>query len=247
MRSFTSFAVIFLVPCALLFAETLPTAEMVPAGDWQVRVSLTEPAVQALVEIQPPQEIVVSEEKYNSLPLYNPNGGGWNNGARLRQLLAEECTTPGLLDPDSVVLRAGTEATSRTFVRGSDYEIDTFWATFGRLAGGAIGESTPIFASYRYTPQRLDSVILTTERKIDLRSGKAAVVTPALVDIGPGERRLGNVWVFGKMPRLTGDHLFPVSESAFPEPPAPAVSVAEKLVPRTFAKLRSGKPLRILA
>lgn len=236
-----------LVPWALLLADTLPTAEMVPTGDWQVRVTLTDPAVQSLAEIEPPQEIVVVDEKHDFLPLYNPNGGGWNNGARLGQLIAEACSTPGLLDPNSVVLKAGADATSRTFVRGSDYQIDTFWATFGRIAGGSIGENTPVFVSYRYTPQRLDSVILTTDGKVALRPGKAAVATPALPPIAPGERLLGNVWVYGKMSRLTGDHLFPVSETAFPEPPAATISVAERSLPKTLSKLRSGEPVRILA
>jgi lysophospholipase L1-like esterase len=41
--------------------------------------------------------------------------------------------------------------------------------------------------------------------------------------------------------------LFPVLESAYPEPPAPKPSVAETLLPKTLAKLRAGQPLRVLA
>ncbi|MHA3775258.1 SGNH/GDSL hydrolase family protein [Verrucomicrobiota bacterium sgz303538] len=247
MRLLPTIAGLLLLPRVLILANPIAPAEMTLTGGWQVRVALTEPAVQSSLEIQPPQEIEVAGEKHDSLPLYNPNGGGWNNGARLTHLIAEACSTPGLLDPDSIVLRAGPNATSASFVRGSDYEIDTFWGTFGRIAGGAVGENTPVFASYRYTPQRLDSVILTNDGKVSLRRGEAAVATPALPTVGPGERLMGNVWVYGKMPRLTRDHLFPVSETEFPEPPAAAVSVAERSLPKTLSKLRAGEPVRILA
>lgn len=227
--------------------ELPSTVGMELTGDWQVRVTSAEPAVQTVIEIAPLQEVEIVSERHDSIPTYNPNGGGWNNGARLSQLIAEACSTPGLLDPESVILKAGTDANSPTFSRGSDYEIDLSWATFGRVAGGRIGENTPVFATYRYTPQRVDSVVLTSEGKLALRQGKAAVATPPLPEVAPGEKLVGNVWVLGKMPKLHQDSLFPVLETAFPEAPEAAISGAEKSLPKTLAKLRAGKPVRILA
>jgi lysophospholipase L1-like esterase len=62
-----------------------------------------------------------------------------------------------------------------------------------------------------------------------------------------GERRLANIWIPGPIPRLTGDHLFPVIEAAYPAGSAPVPQKVAEKFPRIMEKLRSGESLRILA
>lgn len=229
-------------------AESTPPAELKITGDWEITVAVPgRKGVETRLRIPPPERIAVRGEKYDSLPLYNPRAGGWMRGARLKPLIAQETTTPYLLDPASLTVRAGAEATAETFKRGEDFEADLDWGTVGRLASGRIREGQPVHISYRYVPQRLDSIVLTRGGKIELRAGEprtSATVPPNLAD---GERRLANVWLPGRVTKLAPEHLFPILETEYPRSAPARPSVAEKLLPKTLKKLRSGEPLRILA
>ena len=43
---------------------------------------------------------------------------------------------------------------------------------FGRIEGGAIPADKPVYASYRYAKQRLDSVVLAADGKLAVRKGE---------------------------------------------------------------------------
>ena len=221
-------------------------------GDWQVEGAVNQPGsgakgIKATLEVPPPVLVTVTDEQCDRWPLFNPKTGGWAKGAKLRRLVAQECTTPHLLVPDSLQLRAGRALDSEKFELGKDYDADLSWGTIGRLPGGRIQEKQLVFLSYRCSQLRLDSVVLTRDGKIVLRPGEprsAAPQPPALED---GERRLANVWLPGRVAKLGPENIFPVLESAYPEPPKETPSSAEKLIPVAFKKLRDGQSLRILA
>lgn len=220
---------------------------LIVTGDWQVTVKHGSGETAAILDVQAPSYHEVIAEAFPSLPLYNASGGGWNNGAKFAANLAEACSTPDLVDAGTVTLRASADPDSPAFVRGKDWEMENHWGTFGRLPGGAIGEGTPVFASYRHTSLRLDSIIQDSTGSIVIRQGKGAPAAPEPPAMAEGERRLANLWIPGPIPRLTPDHLFPVMETAYPASSAPApTKVAEKF-PRIIEKLRTGEPLRILA
>jgi lysophospholipase L1-like esterase len=90
-------------------------------------------------------------------------------------------------------------------------------------------------------------VVLTGAGKIVLRKGEPSAAAPLPPKIGAGERHLGNIWLPGRMTKLGPENLFPILETAYPEPPKPNPSVAEKLLPKTMKKLQSGERLRLLA
>jgi lysophospholipase L1-like esterase len=95
--------------------------------------------------------------------------------------------------------------------------------------------------------QRIDAVVLTADRKIVLRPGKPHAAVPRAPQVEPGEKHLANIWVPGRIEKLTADHLFPIMETCYPEPPQPKPAPADRLLPKTMPKLREGQPLRILA
>ena len=233
----------------LLAVERANTpAELKLAGDWEVLVTLKKPrALAATVHVTPPEIVTVVAEKYDSLPPFNPNAGGWAKGAQLRGVCAQETTTPYLLDPESLVLRAGPQPDAALLRRGADYEVDLAWGTFGRSPHSSLKEAQPVFASYRFARLRLDSVVLTRKGRIVLREGEPRSAAPLPPKIERGERRLANIWVPGRLGRLGPEHLFPVLETGYPEPPKTKPTVAELLLPKTIKKLRSGERLRILA
>jgi lysophospholipase L1-like esterase len=115
------------------------------------------------------------------------------------------------------------------------------------LPGGRIAAGKPVLVSYRYTPLRIDAIVLDRKGQVVVRSGVPHPAAPLPPDVADGERRLANVWIPGPIARLSEEHLFPVLEQAYPEAPKPSPTVAERLLPKTMAKLRNGQPLRILA
>ena len=245
MRVYLSVAVALLTGWAA-FGET--PASFTVVGDWQVRIAVEEPrAVSRTVHVSPAKWVEVTGEKYERLPLFNPKAGGWIKGAQLRGMQAQETTTPGLLDTNSFVLRSGSEAGATQFERGKDYDIDLHWGTFGRTTNSTIKPDQPVFASYRHAQLRLDAVVLTRDGEIGLREGEPRAAAPAPPRVGEGERHLGNIWLPGHITKLGPDHLFPILEATYPESAKSSPTAAERLLPRTIRKLRSGERLRVLA
>ena len=223
-------------------------AELKLVGDWDVLVTVKAlHEIAATVHVAPPESVIVVAEKYDSLPQFDANAGGWAKGAQLRGVCAQETTTPYLLDPESLVLRTGPESDATQLRRGEDYEADLVWGTIGRSPHSAIKEGQPVFASYRYAQLRIDAVVLTRKGKIVLRQGEPRSAAPLPPMVEKGERRLANIWVPGRVSRLGPENLFPVLETAYPEQLKPMPTLAEQLLPRTMKKLRTGEPLRILA
>jgi lysophospholipase L1-like esterase len=231
-----------------IHGEAAAPAELSLRGDWKVHVVLREPRlIEATLPVAPPSIRVVTAEKFESLPVFNPRAGGWVKGAQIRGVRAQETTTPYLLDPESLVLRSGPDADAKEFRKGEDYEADLNWGTIGRLTNGLIKAGQPVYASYRYAELRLDAILLTPDGRVLLRQGEPRAAAPLPPRLEPGERHLANIWLPGRINRLAPEHLFPILETAYPEPPKPSPTMAEKLVPRTMKKLESGEPLRILA
>jgi lysophospholipase L1-like esterase len=216
---------------------------MEPAGGWQVKASCGE--VSAVLTVEPPLIVEVADEKYDTLAVFR--GPVWRRGTPLLGTQAEACSVADALEPGSLTVRDGRGAAAKTYLLGKDYQLEPRWGGFGRLEGGAIPADKPVFASYRYAVMRLDSVVLTPDKKLALRKGVPHVATPRPPDLGEGETRVGNVWLSGRVSQLAPALLFPILESAYPEPPREGSAAAERLMPRTLAKLRSGAPVRILA
>ena len=234
----------------LFLAQSLFAAE--PAsfsvvGDWDVRVVVEPRSVNATLRVSPPPLITVSGERHGKLPVFNPKAGGWVKGAQLRGVQAQETTTPGLLVAGTLTLRAGPEADAAVFARGKDYLVDEQWGTFGRTTNSTIKTDQAVFASYQHSQLRLDAVVLTRAGVVEWRPGGARAAAPLPPTVAEGERHLGNLWLPGAVTKLAPEHLFPILETSYPEPPKASPSAAEKQLPRALKKLQSGEKLRVLA
>lgn len=228
--------------------------ELSTAGDWDLQVTWTRrelgmpPArTNAVVHVPPPETIEVAAERHDSLPLFNPNAGGWAKGAQLHLLRAQETTTPFLLDPDSFALRAGPDAAAPAFRAGVDYEIDLVWGTLGRTANGGIREGQAVYASYRSHRLRLDALVLNRDGRVELRRGEPRAAAPKPPSAQAGEIHLANVWLPGRVAKLGSANLFPIREMSYLEPAILEPTQAEQFLPKTLARLRVGQPLRVLA
>lgn len=231
--------------CAALGAGVSAAGEsrLEPAGGWRVRVTCD--AGTATLTAEPPEPVAVTDERYDSLAPFQ--GPVWRRGTPLAGTRAEACSVADALEPASLVVRDGPGAGARSYALGKDYQLEARWGGFGRLEGGAIPASAPVYASYRYAVMRLDSVVVTTDRTLFLRKGVPHVATPRPPDLAAGEVRIGNLWFTGHGKELTADACFPVLESVYPEAPKGGEPAAARLAPETYAKLSGGRPVRILA
>lgn len=225
-----------------MLAAAVAAAEppLVVAGDWSVKVGAVELAV------APAVLATVKDEALGRLPVYNPKAPGWGRGAKLRGVTTQETTARFMLDPATLVLKSA-KGEAPAFKRGVDYEFDPEWGTLGRLAGGAIGATTSVWADYQHGLCRLDTVVRDAAGVCQLLPGKPHVANAQAPELPVGAAPLANVWVPGRLAKLSADNLFPITETAYPESPAPTPLDAQRLVPKAWAKLIGGQPLRILA
>ena len=230
-------------------AQVTTPAEIRLTGDWTVSVTVPgTPPVTAELKIPGPDIVTVAHEKYDRLPDFDAKtAAGWRKGVRLRGVIAAECTVEGLLDPESLVVRAGPEPAAATFRKGVDYEADLVSGTVGRLPQGAIAPDQPVYIDYRHARMRIDSAVLSADGRIVLKTGTPHTAMPEPPALAPGETRLANIFISGRLDALTDDNLFPILETAYPEPAQTGLSVAERLLPKSLKKLQSGEPLKILA
>ncbi len=230
-------------------AQATTPAEIRVTGEWTVLVTVQgTPRVTSELEIPGPDIVTVTHEKYDTLPDFNAKTmAGWRKGVRLTGVVAAECTVEGLLAPESLVVRSGPEPTATTFRRGIDYEADLVSGAVGRLPQGSIARDQPVYIDYRHAKLRIDSAVLLANGRIALKTGMPRTATPEPPGLAPGETRLANIFISGGLDALTVDNLFPILETAYPEPAATGLSVAERLLPKSLKKLKSGEPLKILA
>lgn len=240
-----------LLPAHLAAAPNPPLPVSVAvAGDWSVLVEYHRGRrpVHAVFDVPPPALISIDQERYESLPVFNAKTAGWIKGVQLKHLRAQETTTPFLLEPDSVaVSRADPQPDDPTFVRGRDYDFDAVWGTVGRLPEGRIADNTAVHVRYRYSPLRIDSIVETRSGRLELRAGEPKSAAPQPPGLRRGERRLANLWIPGRIPRLEPKHLFPIAETDYRGPALPSDRSAKHTLPKTYHKLRSGQAVRILA
>lgn len=251
-QSFLSLGLWAMTLCAAVAAAT---PQVTVAGDWSVRVSPGAVTVGNTVvtvrrpvtlAVLPSESVTVRAEKYEGLPLFNDKASGWTKGIPLRGLRTLEVTAPGMLDAQTLVLRGAPDA-SEPLRQGVDYAVDEQWATVGRLPGGVIPEGGPVWADYRYGRSRLDSVVIDGRGAVSLVRGVPGLATPHPPPPPAGAVVLANVWVPGRLAALTADNVYPILEPVFLESTPRGSPPAAILLPKTWAKLHDGRPLRILA
>ena len=248
----------FLLLSGICAADELPALEnAMPArvaGPWSVEVGPGSVAVgereislnkAVTIEVEPPDIVRVRDEAHDELPAFDNSIAGWRKGVRLAQLVTKECSATGLLSQDSVRVKAGP-GDAALLELGVDYGLDPFWATFGRIEGGAIAKGQKVFVDYDYSPHRLDSVLVDAAGKVRLAKGAPDVALALPPEPAEGEMAVVNVWVPGRAEKLTGENLYPIEFRA-PPMPSSEKSVAERLLPKTLAKLRAGNRVTIVA
>ncbi|MBX3178308.1 MAG: hypothetical protein KF886_13180 [Candidatus Hydrogenedentes bacterium] len=231
--------------------ELLNAMPLHAPGGWQVDVGPGSVSIAGReIALPDPVRLIVPEPapvtvrgEAQMLPLFNPQAGGWLKGARLKALIAQECTATGLLQPETVVVRS---ASGVPFARDVDYALDPLWGTIGRLEAGSIGADESVLIDYTWSPARLDAIVVNTSGQVRLIEGTPGLGFDPPPAPGVGEFAIGSVWNPGNAPDLTAENLLPVEHSVA-EPTPPEYYAAEQFLPKTLAKLEAGEPVTIVA
>jgi len=227
-------------------------------GDWTLGVR--DARTQADFEIARPDFVNVKDEamvlKTKDPAVYpwsralreksnDPLHWGWVAGTRLAAIKAFECTTRFALVPESLRLR---KADGTPLEEGKDFESERTWGAVARLATGRIGSNETVYADYTYAKQRIDRIVKRADGTFALRRGEPAASYPIPPATASGETSVATVWTDAQTKKLEDRNVFPTCETAYPQPSyAPGAHPAEKLLPKTLAKLRGGGHVRVLA
>lgn len=209
-----------------------------------VRIALDAPVV---LRATPPTPVDVVDEPQGALPVWRPEGNAFWKGRPLRALATEECSATGLLMPETLRIKTapGEDAAC---ARGVDYDLEAFWAVVGRLEGGAIAADAEVYADYTFRPMRIDTIAADADGAVQIIPGEAGVCIVYPPELAEGLTALANVFWDGTDAPFGEENLYPIDpavDAAAARGEGP--SVAERLLPRTLAKLRAGKPVTIVA
>ncbi|MEN6641255.1 MAG: GDSL-type esterase/lipase family protein [Armatimonadia bacterium] len=239
---------------AATLVSAMPAHKGMPievSGDWQVRVgpgqvnlggraiNVAQPVV---VTIAPPQAVSVRDEEYASLPMFDPKAAPYRRGLHPRPLAAQECVCTGLLVEGSLKVKSGP-GDAEAFVLDKDYGLESYWTALGRIEGSRIAEKQKVYLDYDYVPCRLDSIVVEANGQLKVVPGTPAANLAKPPTPSAGETAIANVWLSGPTTKLADANLYPIE----PTVPVTAEAQAEKLLPKTLAKLRKGEKVLIIA
>jgi lysophospholipase L1-like esterase len=99
-----------------------------------------------------------------------------------------------------------------------------------------------VFASYRYSLLRMDTIQVSADGKASLKQGEPHISAPVPPEADPGCTAIAHVFVNYRASEVTADAIYPIIESASQ---AVTASTAGR-IPKALAKLKAGQPLTIV-
>jgi len=125
---------------------------------------------------------------------------------------------------------------------GEDYLVDAEWGHVGLGPKSRVTDQDTVFASYRHSLLRMDTVQVSADGKASLKQGAPHISAPVPPEADPGSVAVAHVWVNYRDTEVKPDQIYPIAETA-----AQAVtgSTAGR-IPKTLAKLQAGQPVTVV-
>lgn len=185
-----------------------------------------------------PAEIISVKDEAILLSAQKPQS--WGSGTPLAGPNAQDINAGG-----SYV--AGSISMSKTpggvnLIEGKDYLVSPEFAMVGLAPGSSVSSVKPVFATYKYSLLRVDSVVVDVQGKAHLLKGKSHLTRPQQPDLTTGTSRLLNIFCPYHATALKREDIYPILERA-----DQAVTKTTKgRIPKTLAKIKGSHGVRIV-
>lgn len=165
---------------------------------------------------------------------------GWAKGTRLRACNAHDVNACGSFVPGSLEIRLSKGG--ELLKEDEDYLVDADWGHVGLGPKSRVTAEDTVFASYRYSLLRMDTIEVAADGKVSLKQGTPHISAPVPPDADAGCVAVAHVFVGYRATEVTPDAIYPITESA-----AQAVTASTPdRIPKTLAKLKGGQPVTIV-
>lgn len=209
----------------------------VPAGEVQIgsqRVTIRQAATFTIT----PAPILTAESEAVKLSVDKPVG--WSKGTRLAACNARDVNAAGSFVPGSLEIRQSKGGD--LLKEGEDYLVDPVWGHVGLGPKSRVTATDTVFATYRYSLLRLDTVQVSADGVASLKLGQPHISAPVPPEADPGSTAIAHLFIDYQATSVPADHLYPITETA-----AQAVTATTPgRIPKTLAKLQAGQPVTIV-
>jgi lysophospholipase L1-like esterase len=210
---------------------TVPVGQVEIAGH---AIAVTQPATLA---IAPAPMLEVKDEP---LQLSPDKPAGWAKGTRLKACNARDVNASGSFVPGSLEIRKTKGGD--LLKEGDDYLVDTEWGHVGLGPKSSVMAKDTVFASYRYSLRRMDTLQVNAGGKVSLKQGQPHISAPVPPEADPGQTAIAHVFIDHCDTTVTPDRIYPITETS-----AQAVTASTPgRIPKTLAKLEAGQPVTIV-
>jgi len=165
---------------------------------------------------------------------------GWSKGTRLRACNARDVNASGSFVPGSLEIRRSPGG--ELLQEGADYLVDADWGHVGLGPNSRVTDKDTVFASYRYSLLRMDTIQVSADGKASLKQGEPHISAPVPPAAESACVAVAHVFVGYRAIAVTPDEIYPIRETA-----AQAVTGSTPgRIPKTLAKLKAGQPVTIV-
>ncbi|MCK5805281.1 MAG: SGNH/GDSL hydrolase family protein [Lentisphaeria bacterium] len=213
----------------------------VASGKMEVDGRVVEVAA-TILELRPPRVVAVRGEAYR---LTDEKPHAWRSGTPLRGCKSHHIPLPGILAPESLVVKASSGADAVRYVEGKDWRADKEWAQLGRLPDGRIGLEDQVWIDYDYGMMRMDTIEVRDDGSVRVREGNEHRMVPHPSVVDHQARALCTVFLPYHCVELKPEHLYPVGP-AFPAAGDDEYRAKAALIPKSRAKLAAGEDFTLL-
>ena len=165
---------------------------------------------------------------------------GWATGTKLLGCRTRGVNAYGSFVPGSLEIRRTQDG--ELLKEGEDYLVDSGWGHVGLGPKSRVTAADTVFASYRYSLLRMDTVQVSADGRASLKQGKPHISAPVPPEADAGSAAVAHVFVSYRDTGTKPEHIYPITETA-----AQAVTASTAgRIPKTLAKLRAGQPVTIV-
>lgn len=186
----------------------------------------------------PPAEVKSVSNEGIQLSAEKP--AGWSVGARLRALKTTAVNAFGSLTPGSLEIRPSKDGSP--LVEGQDYLLDAGWGHVGVGPSGKVTPKDTVFASYKYSLLRMDTIQVTADGKVSLLLGTPHLSAPVPPPATAGSVAIAHLYRPYNQAVVNDVDIYPILETA----EQALTKTTKGRVPKTLAKLRAGEKVKIV-